>query len=958
MKYLITILLTLSLSIPGIAQIVSTDPAFPATNKSVTIFFDATEGSGGLEDFTGDVYAHTGVITDQSTTDSDWKYVIADWGVNPDKIKLERLEPNLYKLEISPSIAEYYSVPEGETVQKMAFVFRNSDGSREAKAEGGNDILVEVYEAGITVRFDTQNSYQFGTDGETITLRGIASDTSSAVTLSLLDEDNNELASVQNDTLLYDYTATAGVKTDLKLVGSLEEAADTANYFVITPSAKVDTDRPANLEDGITIVDDNTIHLSLFAPHKEFAYLIGDFNNWEPHPDYEMNVDVVDENSQYFWLPLENLSPDEQYVFQYFVDGEIRVADPYSELVLDPSNDQYIPEETFPNLKPYPSGKTDFAVSLVQTVKEEYEWEVTDFERPAKDELVIYELLIRDFVEARNYQTLIDTLDYLDRLGINAIEFMPVNEFDGNLSWGYNPAFHMALDKAYGTPNAFRKFVDEAHKRGIAVIIDVVYNHATGSSPLIRLWNEGDYGRPTSENPYANVTERHPYNVFNDLNHESEATKYWLDRANAYWLEEYNIDGYRFDLTKGFTQVDYNGDVGAWSGYDASRVALLKRMVDRAWEVDDTAYMIFEHLGSTNEENELSNYGIMLWGKMTESYNEATMGYNSGGSSNFSGIYHTNRGFDLPHLIGYMESHDEERLMYKNEQFGAIRGEYSVREQETALERMEAAGAFLFLVPGPKMLWQFGELGYDYSINYPTDTDQSRTGEKPIRWDYLENESRVRLYKNWSALINLRMEASVFHDTRTNVQMFVGGAMKEIYFSYDNDDETERAYVVGNFSVDTRDITPGLLEGTYKEFFTGDTLETDTEVTMTLLPGEFRVYTSEDYGIAGVENLHVTPIEDDLTGNQQPVTTQLKQNYPNPFNPTTTIPFAIEQSGQVSLKVYNMIGQEVATLLENQSFSAGQHQVGFDASEFSSGVYLIQMRTGAQSFTRKMTLMK
>lgn len=202
------------------------------------------------------------------------------------------------------------------------------------------------------------------------------------------------------------------------------------------------------------------------------------------------------------------------------------------------------------------------------------------------------------------------------------------------------------------------------------------------------------------------------------------------------------------------------------------------------------------------------------------------------------------------------------------------------------------------------------------------------------------------------------MEAPVFHDTRTNVQFFVGGAMKEIYFTFDNEGKTERAYIMGNFSVDTLNVTPGLLQGNYKEYFTGDTLVTDSEVNMTLLPGEFRVYTSEDYGTAGVENLHVTPIEDDFAVNQQPVATQLKQNYPNPFNPTTTIPFALEQSGQVSLKVYNMIGQEVATLLESQSFKAGQNQVGFNASELSSGVYLIQMITESQSFTRKMTLMK
>ncbi|WP_243664309.1 alpha-amylase family glycosyl hydrolase [Rhodothermus marinus] len=93
---------------------------------------------------------------------------------------------------------------------------------------------------------------------------------------------------------------------------------------------------------------------------------------------------------------------------------------------------------------------------------------MTDFERPPAHELVIYELLIRDFVARHDYATLIDTLDYLERLGVNAIELMPVAEFDGNISWGYNPAFHLALDKYYGPADDLKRFVDECHRRGIA----------------------------------------------------------------------------------------------------------------------------------------------------------------------------------------------------------------------------------------------------------------------------------------------------------------------------------------------------------------------------------------------------------------------------------------------------------------------------------------------------------
>ena len=91
---------------------------------------------------------------------------------------------------------------------------------------------------------------------------------------------------------------------------------------------------------------------------------------------------------------------------------------------------------------------------------------------------------LRDFIAAHNYKVLADTLQYLKRLGINAIELMPVNEFEGNNSWGYNTSFHMALDKYYGKAIDFKKFIDLCHQNEIAVILDVVFNHAFSQNSL------------------------------------------------------------------------------------------------------------------------------------------------------------------------------------------------------------------------------------------------------------------------------------------------------------------------------------------------------------------------------------------------------------------------------------------------------------------------------------------
>ena len=138
----------LIISIPIQAQIITTDPALPIAGDGVNIHYDATGGTAGLEGYTGDVYAHTGVLTDKSSGGADWKYVKTDWGVNNSATKLTRLSANLYSLDIGPSIREYYGVPETETITHMAFVFRSSDSSLEGKDEGESDIFVEVFQQG------------------------------------------------------------------------------------------------------------------------------------------------------------------------------------------------------------------------------------------------------------------------------------------------------------------------------------------------------------------------------------------------------------------------------------------------------------------------------------------------------------------------------------------------------------------------------------------------------------------------------------------------------------------------------------------------------------------------------------------------------------------------------------------------------------------------------------------
>ena len=767
--------------------------------------------------------------------------------------------------------------------------------------------------------------------------------------------------------------------SQFKITAATATETASAQVGVLAPEVE-DAARPAGIVDGITYFDNpTTATLSLFAPGKRFVYVIGDFNNWQIDDAYLMRRDAASDDSVLWWLELDGLNPAQEYAYQYLVDGELRIADPYAEKMLVPGSDADIVDQgVYPDLKTYPEGQSG-VVSILQTAQEPFSF--SDFERPLQQDLVIYELLIRDFIARHDYATLVDTLDYLERLGVSAIELMPVAEFDGNESWGYNPAFYFAPDKYYGPADDLKRFIDECHQRGIAVILDVVYNHATGQSPFVRLFNTGDFGPPTAENPWFNeASPPGAFSFFYDVDHEATATHHWLDRVNRHWLENYNVDGFRFDFTKGFTNTPGNG-----AAYDPARIAILKRMANQIWAVDSTAYIILEHFGSDQEERELAEYrtgegfpGMLFWNNVNHAYNEATMGYHNGGKSDFSRVYYGTRGFSRPSLVSYMESHDEQWLMFKNRMFGACAnasgggnrcntdpGVYNTRDLPTALDRMKMAGAFFFLIPGPKMMWQFGELGYGFGDNgeeclKPGNGSNGdcaarapdRVGNKPIRWDYRDDPLREKLYKTWAALINLRNEHAVFRSTETDVTLDLRGAVKRIRLSHP-EMEVE---IVGNFGVTEGDniVTLTNPPRVWYDFLSGDSLDlTLVDLDPTLDPGAFHIYTSQR--ITPPEAGLITVDVEDETA--VPEALRLDPNYPNPFNPATTIRYALAEAGPVRLGVFDVLGRRVATLAEGFQ-PPGTHEVIFDARHLPSGPYFYRLQAADRIETRRMLLVK
>jgi len=959
-------LLTISLT----AQtVVTTTPTYPTQTDQITIRFDITNANPSdkptLSGFVGDVYTHTGVtIKTGSGVPQRWQKVIGSWADNSVQPKLTYKSYNVYELTITNPRTFYTRgtnvVQPYENITELCFVLRNPDGSKKTE-----DIFVPLYSSGISIIFNTptvnvsfgdpMRSPVFVSEGGNVPISiSVAEVGTKTKSVKLfVNADPNPKAQSTTNSLNYTFNASeySGGKNEVKVV-----ATDTANVkdsstFVImrNPTIK-NLPLPAEGHIGIHYYDNDPTKttLALYAPQKKFIYVIGDFNDWKVDTAFFMNRDFSTTDSLW-WITIPNLQSGTEYAYQFLIDGNLRVFDPYIDKILDPSNDSGIPSSVYPNLKSYPANKTDNIVGVLQTGQSSYNWKVATFNRPSKEKLVIYEMLVRDFVSTHSYKTLIDTLSYFKKLGVNAIELMPISEFDGNDSWGYNPMTYFAPDKYYGTKTDLKAFIDACHQNGIAVIQDIVLNHAYNNNSMARMY--WDNGHPAANNPWFNVQSNFANpdaHWGNDFNHESKATQYFVDRVLQYWLTEFKIDGFRFDFTKGFGN-NYKPLSDSWGSiYDPDRIRLLKRMVDKIWSYDPTAIMIFEHLAENKEDQELAQYGILMWGNMNYNYNEATMGYVN--TSNFNGISYQQRGWNVPNLVGYMESHDEERLMYKNKIYGnsSQAPAYDIKNLSTALNRIKLAATFFITVPGPKMIWQFGELGYDISIN-----QGGRLGKKPIPWsdglNYYSDADRKSLFNVFAALIRLKKNYPAFSSTDFSLATSVG--LKRIKINH----SSMNVVIVGNFDVSTGSlVTDFQSTGKWYEFFSGDSLDVaDVGIQITLQPGEYRLYTS----------VKIPKASDIITGVKEqktiPTEFKLNQNYPNPFNPETVISYQLAVNSFVSLKIYDILGREVATLVnEFQQAGIYNSQFSIHNSQLSSGVYFYRLQTGDFIQTKKMLLIK
>lgn len=891
-------------TLPGIIQ--------KGYDGEVTIIFNPNEGNKGMASAT-QCYAHTGLITSASSNDGDWKNVVENWRENTNKTQLTK-EGDNWKLVI-PNIYDFYKCSQSTEIKKLAFVFHDGPGgSKEGKTAEGTDIFVELAEAGLAVSFAGAIP-EISQKGDKIELLCFATEVAQ-LSLTL---NGKEVATAEGTEITYthlldtegDYVFTFTATKDDEI-----KATTIQTCVVATPTQ---AKRPEGIDMGI-YYDDNDptkVTLATYAASKtapaQHVFVVGDFNDWAISNAYQMKQD-----GNYFWMEIKGLNPRQEYAMQYVVvraDGTIKkISDLYSEKVLH-KDDQWEPIKVDPTLMPYPA-KGDGYVTVIQTDKPEFQWSdaTLNFQRPNKNNLVIYEAWIYDHSVERTIEGMTKRMDYYEDMGINAIELMPVQEFDGNLNWGYSPNHYFAFDKAYGTPEQLKTFIDECHKHGIAVILDMVFNHATGLNPMNKLYPWGD---DLKHNPWFNVNAPHGDNVYEDWNHDFEPAHQMFIRVLQYWLTEYKIDGYRLDLSHGLC--------GSQAG---TSVRNIKDYYEKGVKaVAPDAYMILEHWGTNcdNDRRELISNGMLCWDNTTNAYYQTAMGWLKDGDS------FTNANRDG--YVSYCESHDEERAFFKAKQWGD--GDLQTDDQER-IARVPLNMAFLTLLNGPQMFYHFAEFGFDYSKwqNAEGKWGKDDSGSAPYGMTGVSNDNykmqpkarietwlgegawRTAAFHKVGQAIQLRtrLMPEVFEGDPTKVEIGGGKVVRTIQWGSD-------VFVAGNFSAkDEKTVT--IPDGKWYNYYEQ---KEQTETTITLSPGALIILTGTQQTLPEMEPFYAFSRNTDV------------ENVFVPELPTQILP-------PYNVTIYTISGQAV-------SVQKNVNQV--DMTAINRGLYLIQYEKNGQRITQK-----
>ena len=548
------------------------------------------------------------------------------------------------------------------------------------------------------------------------------------------------------------------------------------------------------------------------------------------------------------------------------------------------------------------------------------------------DSAVVYEIFVHSFTFGGQFIEVTAAIPQLKALGINCIWLMPI--MPSVSTHGYNITDYYDVSPGYGSKKDFTDLVNTAHRYGVKIILDLVINHTSAAHPFIEdSYKYGVYS------PYHDFYEWHNgivsdstyvyYDGWSDLaniNYQSDWTRNYLLQMAKYWVEKFNIDGYRCDVAWGVNDggVDEWGETeprpgGAafWQTFRAELKAV-KPDIYLLGEMDASHYYapslyFYKKFDSGYDWPFLNSVENCLDRTSTVSGLDALVRFYQG--SNYP---------SYARPLRFIENHDLPRFISM----------YSVPQTKMA--------ATLFLtLPGIPLVYA----GQEY-------------GEMTMR-DLINRTDPNSLYPFYLDLIHLRTSHPALQQ---GIVLRLQTSSSDSVYAYLRKTDSDRVVVLNNFygsilhpTVEIPQDSVGL--DSTKTWFVNDQLNrgsvpasvtsSGVQFEIDLAPYQSRILTfSDSPSFDAIDDKSLVPGIFDL-----------KQNYPNPFNPSTTISYQLPANSYVSLKVYDIIGREVAMLFDGRQ-NAGTHEVKFDGSRMASGMYFVKMNSGTFSATKKIMLIK
>jgi 1,4-alpha-glucan branching enzyme len=499
------------------------------------------------------------------------------------------------------------------------------------------------------------------------------------------------------------------------------------------------------------------IEFNLFAPYNKDAVLIGSFSDWQEIP-------MKKGDDGYFRTSVELEDGDYQYKFRvqsnsWFFEPEqwVDVTDPYATDIDE-------------------LGGKDNAILHIkdgERIVDTYVWQHDDKPLPADRELVIYELHVGDFSGGEDdpfargkYKHVVEKLDYLSELGINAIELMPVKEYPGDYSWGYNPRYFFATESSYGSTAELKHLIDECHARGIRVIMDGIYNHSESGSPLTQIDHDYWYHHAPRD-PDNSWGPEFNYEHY-DENLEIYPARKFIGDTIRFWIEEYHIDGIRYDAARQIANYDFMH----WIVQEAKQFAGAKPF-----------YNIAEHIPETTS---ITNIDGPMDGCWHDSFRHTVTVHVCGDTfdlENLKDVIDAKRqGFmGATNVVNYLTNHDHDRLMVEL-------GKRSILDEE-AFRRAKLGTAILFTSVGVPLVW----MGEEFGEYKPKQQESAK-----IDWTLLGNDLNSGLFEYYKGLINLRKNSHALYTENIDF-IHENPEAKVLAYSRWNE-EGSRVVVVANFS--------------------------------------------------------------------------------------------------------------------------------------------------------------